>query len=67
MLEGGVPPAASHPLRRGVSLDTASKRPVLRRQTSLDDLERETCKLEPKVDGRILILTEEVSDVILMI
>lgn len=64
MLEGSVPPAASHPLRRGVSLDstTLSRRPLLRRQTSLDDIERETCKLEPKIEGRILLLTDELRE-----
>ena len=60
MLEGGVPPAASHPLRRGVSLDATARRPMLKRQTSLDDIERETCRLEPKLEGRILLLTDEV-------
>ncbi|XP_022244035.1 uncharacterized protein LOC106461380 [Limulus polyphemus] len=50
------------PLRRGASLDAAGKRNlfVAMRQPSLDDIEHEQCKLEPKEDGRISVLTDEV-------
>ncbi|XP_022237436.1 uncharacterized protein LOC106478186 isoform X1 [Limulus polyphemus] len=52
------------PLRRGTSLDAVSKRNlfVAMRQPSLDDIEQETCKLDPKEDGRISILTGEVRE-----
>ncbi|GAB6023701.1 hypothetical protein CHUAL_008461 [Chamberlinius hualienensis] len=59
MWEGSLPSVSAHPLRRGASLDANAKRSLFRRQTSLDDIERETCKLEPRVDGRIRILTDE--------
>jgi 5'-nucleotidase len=32
----------------------------LTRRASLDDLEQETCQLSPKIEGRIVILTDEV-------
>lgn len=32
----------------------------LTRRASLDDLEQESCKLSPKIEGRIVIFTEEV-------
>ncbi|KAG1650224.1 Trifunctional nucleotide phosphoesterase protein YfkN [Nymphon striatum] len=47
-------------IQRGVSLDiTAKRQMMLRRQPSLDDVEREQCKLAPHVDGRIQIFTPE--------
>lgn len=39
----------------------AQSRSRLTRRASLDDLEQESCKLSPKIEGRIVILTEEVS------
>ncbi|XP_076354101.1 mannosylglucosyl-3-phosphoglycerate phosphatase-like isoform X2 [Tachypleus tridentatus] len=52
------------PLQRGHSLDAAGKRNqfVTMKQTSLDDIEHEQCKLEPREEGRISILTEEVRE-----
>ncbi|KAH6946620.1 hypothetical protein HPB50_014211 [Hyalomma asiaticum] len=48
------------PLKRGLSLDASARRGLFRqRQTSLEDVEHETCKMEPKVENRIVILTEE--------
>jgi hypothetical protein len=38
----------------------AQSRNRLTRRASLDDLEQETCQLSPKVEGRIVILTDEV-------
>ncbi|KAH9361871.1 hypothetical protein HPB48_003720 [Haemaphysalis longicornis] len=49
------------PLKRGFSLDASARRGLFRqRQASLEDVEHETCKMEPKVENRIVILTEEV-------
>lgn len=49
------------PLKRGLSLDASARRGLFRqRQASLEDVEHETCKMEPKVENRIVILTEEV-------
>ncbi|KAJ1527198.1 hypothetical protein ONE63_008729 [Megalurothrips usitatus] len=45
-------PVHGHPDRR-------SPRSCLVRRASLEDLEQESCKLSPKIDGRIVILTEE--------
>ncbi|XP_037284244.1 snake venom 5'-nucleotidase [Rhipicephalus microplus] len=48
------------PLKRGLSLDASARRGLFRqRQTSLEDVEHETCKMEPKVENRIVIFTEE--------
>lgn len=38
----------------------AQSRSRLTRRASLDDLEQESCKLSPKIEGRIVILTDEV-------
>jgi 5'-nucleotidase len=38
----------------------AQSRSRLTRRASLDDLEQETCQLSPKIEGRIVILTDEV-------
>ncbi|GFG38259.1 hypothetical protein Cfor_01900 [Coptotermes formosanus] len=37
----------------------AQSRSRLTRRASLDDLEQETCQLSPKIEGRIVILTDE--------
>lgn len=38
----------------------AQSRSRLTRRASLDDLEQETCQLSPKIEGRMVILTDEV-------
>jgi 5'-nucleotidase len=38
----------------------AQSRSRLTRRASLDDLEQESCQLSPKIEGRIVILTDEV-------
>lgn len=54
------------PLKRGLSLDAAGRRFLFRqRQASLEDVEHEAAKMEPKVENRILILTEEVEKTLL--
>ncbi|XP_054710745.1 trifunctional nucleotide phosphoesterase protein YfkN-like [Uloborus diversus] len=55
------------PLKRGVSLDAMAKRNLFKFQdksskTSIDKVEYEQCKMEPKVEARIVILTDEVKD-----
>lgn len=47
-------------LKKGVSLDATARRNVLKRGSSLDSIEYEQCRLEPKVEGRITVMTEEV-------
>lgn len=47
------------PLKKGLSLDAAAKRNMLR-SSSLESIEYEQCKLEPKIESRIRILTNEV-------
>jgi len=38
----------------------AQSRNRLTRRASLDDLEQESCQLSPRIEGRIVILTDEV-------
>jgi 5'-nucleotidase len=38
----------------------AQSRGKLTRRASLDDLEQESCQLTPRIEGRIVILTDEV-------
>ena len=60
--EGSLPTRA--PLKRGMSLDAVGKRNLFKLQqdkTSIDKVEYEQCKLEPKVEDRIIILTDDVS------
>lgn len=35
------------------------KAPRLQRQSSIEDVEMKSCKLEPRVEGRIVIMTPE--------
>lgn len=54
---------ATHGLSHGPSHphpDRRSPRSHLVRRASLEDLEQESCELSPKIEGRIVILTEEV-------
>uniref|UniRef100_T1ISA7 5'-Nucleotidase C-terminal domain-containing protein n=1 Tax=Strigamia maritima TaxID=126957 RepID=T1ISA7_STRMM len=60
MIEGNISSSSVRSMRRGASLDAAAKRNLFQRQTSVDDIEKETCKLEPKIEGRIFILTDEI-------
>lgn len=60
--EGSLPLRA--PLKRGMSLDAVGKRNLFKLQqdkTSIDKVEYEQCKLEPKVEDRIIVLTDEVN------
>lgn len=64
MFEEGSLPTTRAPLKRGFSLDAVGKRNLFKlqdKQTSIDKVEYEQCKLEPKVENRIIILTDEVS------
>lgn len=64
MFEEGSLPLRAPPLKRGMSLDAVGKRNLFKLQqdkTSIDKVEYEQCKLEPKVEDRIIILTDEVS------
>lgn len=62
MIEGNISSTSLRNMRRGASLDMTAKRNAFQRQTSVDGIERETCRLEPKVEGRIFILTDECRD-----
>jgi 5'-nucleotidase len=48
--------------RRGLSVESAARKSLasMGRKTSIDEIEFEQCRLEPKIEGRILILTDEV-------
>jgi len=61
MIEGNVSTNVVRNMRRGVSMDVAARRNLFQRQTSVDDIERETSKLEPKVEGRIFIITDDLA------
>lgn len=64
MFEEGSLPSRAPPLKRGMSLDAVGKRNLFKLQqdkTSIDKVEYEQCKLEPKVEDRIIILTDEVN------
>ncbi|XP_067120161.1 snake venom 5'-nucleotidase-like isoform X1 [Centruroides vittatus] len=53
------------PMRRGVSLDAAARRTMfLMQQPSLDKVEYEQCKLEPRVEGRISLLTDQMREIL---
>ncbi|XP_064466748.1 snake venom 5'-nucleotidase-like isoform X2 [Ornithodoros turicata] len=53
-------------LKRGMSLDAAGRRSMFRqRQASLEDVEHEVAKMEPKVENRIVVLTGEVEKTLL--
>ncbi|KFM65856.1 5'-nucleotidase, partial [Stegodyphus mimosarum] len=64
MFEESSQPTARAPLRRGFSLDAVAKRNLFKMQdkTSIDKIEYEQCKLEPKIEGRIIILSDEVKE-----
>nr|XP_023022486.1 uncharacterized protein LOC111510780 [Leptinotarsa decemlineata] len=52
------------PLRRASTIDTTSNQLThhtskLTRRASLDDLEQESCQLTPKIDHRIIVITNE--------
>jgi 5'-nucleotidase len=53
-------PQQRGPMKKGVSLD--GRKPFLTRCPSFENIEFESCKLEPKVEGRITILTNEVKN-----
>ena len=36
------------------------KAPRLQRQSSIEDVEMNSCKLEPRIEGRIVIMTQEI-------
>ena len=58
-----VPHGTSHNPAHGnahVHPERKSPRSHLVRRASLEDLEQESCELSPKVEGRIVLLTEEV-------
>lgn len=52
-----VLPTGKHPINTRASPSPGRSR--LSRRASLDDLEQESCDLTPKIEGRIIILTEE--------
>lgn len=45
--------------KKGLNLDT--RKPIRERKTSIDEIEFEQCRLEPRVEGRIVIITDEVN------
>jgi len=47
-------------IKQGVSVDS-SRLLQHGRKMSIDDIEIEQCKLEPKVEGRIVIINDEVN------
>jgi hypothetical protein len=66
MLESSESSDAPPPLRRASTVDQESPPPHplrnrLTRRASIDDLEQESCELHPRTEGRIVILTPEVS------
>lgn len=50
----------THPIPHQPPHTHTQSRSRLTRRASLDDLEQESCKLTPKIEGRIVILTDEV-------
>ncbi|GFY40213.1 hypothetical protein TNIN_453771 [Trichonephila inaurata madagascariensis] len=65
MFEESSQPSTRAPLKRGFSLDAVAKRNLFKLQqdkTSIDKVEHEQCKLEPKPEGRIMILTDQVKE-----
>ncbi|GIY98572.1 trifunctional nucleotide phosphoesterase protein YfkN [Caerostris extrusa] len=65
MFEESSQPSTRAPLKRGFSLDAVAKRNLFKLQqdkTSIDKVEHEQCKLEPKSEGRIMILTDQVKE-----
>ncbi|CAL1300324.1 unnamed protein product [Larinioides sclopetarius] len=67
MFEESSVPSARAPLKRGFSLDAVAKRNLFKLQqdkTSIDKVEHEQCRLEPKNEGRIMILTDLVKELL---
>lgn len=63
MFEESTQQTSRAPLRRGVSLDAVARRSLFQmQQSSIDKVEHDQCKLEPRVEKRIVILTDEVRD-----
>ncbi|UYV70694.1 hypothetical protein LAZ67_8000291 [Cordylochernes scorpioides] len=60
---GEGPALPRNPLSRGFSLDAAGRRGLFlaQQKPSIDKIEHEQCLLEPRVEGRIRIHTEEVN------
>jgi hypothetical protein len=42
-----------------VPIHNRPRAPKLRRQSSMEEVEKASCKLEPRIDGRIVVLNEE--------
>ena len=38
---------------------TRPRAPKLQRQSSIEEMEKESCKLEPRIEGRIVLINEE--------
>ncbi|XP_042896714.1 5'-nucleotidase isoform X1 [Parasteatoda tepidariorum] len=67
MFEDSSQTSSRAPLKRGLSLDAVAKRNLFKLQdksskTSIDKVEHEQCRLEPKADGRIIVLTDVVRE-----
>lgn len=45
--------------KKGLNLDT--RKPIRERKTSIDEIEFEQCRLEPRLEGRIVIISNEVN------
>jgi len=50
------------PLIKSKGLSFDSSRKSLGRKTSIDEIEFEQCRLEPRCEGRILVFTDEVRE-----
>lgn len=53
-------PSPPHPHTHPPPHTHTQLRSRLTRRASLDDLEQESCQLSPRIEGRIVILTDEV-------
>lgn len=61
LLENNTPTAADNAATDDVQDTPASKtgRPPLKRMSSMEEIEMASCKLEPRIEGRIVIISPE--------
>ncbi|EFX89030.1 hypothetical protein DAPPUDRAFT_304700 [Daphnia pulex] len=66
IIQTAIPETVSIRLRRCSTIEapneaqkTKQRSPKLRRQSSMEEVEKASCKLEPRIEGRIVVLNEE--------